>query len=268
MFKDNTVDREDFRQQPKVEAISRKETLINTDVEQLGTVKAIVLHLLPGVLITLFYIVVAPLVMNAGFPAINALLLAAVFILIPFQLGYLFYEGKRKNGRFSLKGVVLYREAIPVWQYFVLLPLLLIWNFVWFRALASLDGFLAQNFFYWLPDWFFGGSLSQYSLPTLLVTFVFLLLTTGIAAPIVEELYFRGYLLPRISRLKGWAPLLNIVLFSLYHFFTPWQFITRIVALLPLGYIVWWKRNIYVGMIQHVLLNTIMTLLLIPVLFG
>jgi membrane protease YdiL (CAAX protease family) len=194
--------------------------------------------------------------------------LAAIFILIPFELGYLFYKGKKKNGQFSLKGIVVYREAIPVWQYFVLIPLLLIWNFFWFRALASLDGFLAQNVFFWLPDWFFGGSLSQYSRPTLMATFFFLLLTTGIAAPIVEELYFRGYLLPRISRLKGWAPLVNILLFSLYHFFTPWQNITRIVALLPLGYIAWWKRNIYVGMIQHVLLNTITTLLLIPVLFG
>jgi hypothetical protein len=34
-------------------------------------------------------------------------------------------------------------------------------------------------------------------------------------------------LLPRISRFGGWAPLINTVLFSLYHFFTPWQLLGR-----------------------------------------
>ncbi|MBN1992021.1 MAG: hypothetical protein JW953_04910 [Anaerolineae bacterium] len=103
------------------------------------------------------------------------------------------------NGQFSLKGIVVYREAMPVWQYFVLIPLLLIWNFFWFRALAPLDGFLAQNVFSWLPDWFFGGSLSQYSRPTLLATFFFLLLTTGIAAPIVEINYL-------VIDTRNWLP--------------------------------------------------------------
>jgi hypothetical protein len=31
------------------------------------------------------------------------------------------------------------------------------------------------------------------------------------------------HLLPRLSRLKGWAPLWHILLFSLYHFFSPWE---------------------------------------------
>lgn len=249
MFRDNTVERRDVWQHSSKKENRSSKVKTTEAVEQHSLGKSVVLHLLPGALITLFYIFVAPWVISAGFPAINALLLAAIFVLIPFQLGYLFYEGKKKNGRFSLNGVVVYREAMPVWQYLVLVPLLLIWNFFWFNALAHLDGFLAQTAFSWLPDWFFGGDFSQYSRPTLLITFIMLLFITGIVAPIVEELYFRGYLLPRLSRLKGLAPLVNILLFSLYHFFTPWQNITRIVALLPLGYITWWKRNIYVGMI-------------------
>jgi len=112
---------------------------------------------------------------------------------------------------------------------------------------VPLDGFVAQTVFSWLPDWFFGGGLNQYPRLALLVTFFPLLLIRGIAAPIIEELYFRGYLLPRMSGLKGWALLVHVLLFSLYHFFTPWQAITRIVALLSLGYTVWWKMylNLY-----------------------
>lgn len=50
-------------------------------------------------------------------------------------------------------------------------------------------------------------------------------------------------------------PLVNTVLFSLYHFFTPWQNVGRIIALLPTIYARWWKRNIYVSMAVHVLGN-------------
>ena len=92
-------------------------------------------------------------------------------------------------------------------------------------------------------------------------------LFNGIAGPMVEELYFRGYLLPRISRLKGWAPLLNVFLFSVYHFFTPWRNLERILALLPGIYIIQWKKNIYLGMIPHCLLNATGMLLMTPLLF-
>jgi CAAX protease family protein len=58
------------------------------------------------------------------------------------------------------------------------------------------------------------------------------------------------------------------VLFSVYHFFTPWANVGRIVALLPMVYTVWWKRNIYVGVVVHVLGNISTMLLLLPVLLG
>jgi membrane protease YdiL (CAAX protease family) len=100
---------------------------------------------------------------------------------------------------------------------------------------------------------------------------VFGLPVNVIAGPVVEEMYFRGYLLPRISRFGAWAPLLNTVLFSLYHFFNPFQFIGRIGSFRPLAYGAWWKRNIYVSMIVHVLYNFtayVFTLLLILGIFG
>lgn len=73
--------------------------------------------------------------------------------------------------------------------------------------------------------------------------------------PVTEELYFRGYLLPRISRFGALAPVINVVLFSLYHFFTPWRNLGRILGLLPMVYTVWWKRDIRIGIAVHVLGN-------------
>jgi hypothetical protein len=52
------------------------------------------------------------------------------------------------------------------------------------------------------------------------------------------------------------APLVNTILFSIYHFFTPWENITRILAVTPLSYVVWLNKNIRIGIVIHCLLNT------------
>ena len=70
-------------------------------------------------------------------------------------------------------------------------------------------------------------------------------------------MYFRGFLLPRLNQLKGWAPLVNVLLFSLYHFFSPWENLIRIIGFMPMVYVAWWKRNIYLGMIVHCAGNTV-----------
>ena len=59
-----------------------------------------------------------------------------------------------------------------------------------------------------------------------------------------------------------------MVLFSVYHFFTPWQNVGRILGLLPMVYAAWWKRSIYVSMGAHVLGNVSVMLMLFPVFFG
>ncbi len=91
----------------------------------------------------------------------------------------------------------------------------------------------------------------------------------GIAGPIVEELNFLGYRLPRIScfGLLGSAGL-NVVPFSLYHVFTPWGNLTRIAALLPLVNMVARKRNIYLSLWTHLALNTIGMLLSLALIAG
>ncbi len=93
-------------------------------------------------------------------------------------------------------------------------------------------------------------------------------LINGLVGPIVEELYFRGYLLPGIARYGGWAPVLNTILFALYHFWTPWQLLARFVGLLPLVYTVFRRRNIYLAMIVHCSLNTIGAILMLPRILG
>jgi membrane protease YdiL (CAAX protease family) len=241
-----------------------------TDNEQHSLGRSVVLHLLPGVLILLFFVVLTPILTEKGLPTLFSLFLAVAVVLIPFELGYILYQGKAKNKTFSLKGVVLYRREIPKWQHLVIIPLFLAWAIISYFIIApQIQDNLKAEYFSWLPEWFFlDCNLAQCSKPAIWATWVLGVLFNGIAGPIVEELYFRGYLLPRISRLKGWAPLLNVLLFSVYHFFSPWRNVERILALLPGAYVIQWKKNIYLGMIPHCLLNTTGMLLMTPLLFA
>ena len=236
--------------------------------EQHSLARTLVLHLLPGVLMVAFYAVAGPLVRGLGFPSLMTIYLAILFMLIPFELGYLLYRARKEGS--TLGSVVQYREPVPRVQFVALVLGLFVWSAICSVLLyPPLDELFIENVFFWLPDSFFlVEDFSGYSTVALLVTWVFGFVVNAIAGPVVEELYFRGYLLPRISRFGAWAPLVNVVLFSLYHFFTPWQNVGRIVGLLPMVYAVWWKKSIYVSFAVHVLGNVSVMVLLLPVLFG
>jgi uncharacterized protein len=237
-------------------------------VAQRSVARTVVLHLLPGALIVVFYVLAAPIVRDLGFPALMAIYLAIIFVLIPFELGYLIYQAERSGT--SLGSVVLYREPVPKGQFAALVLVTFVWSAICSVLLyPPLDEFFVENVFSWVPEWFLlSEDFARYSTAALLVTWVLGFVVNAIVGPTVEELYFRGYLLPRISRLGALAPLLNTILFSVYHFFTPWANVGRIVALLPMVYAAWWKRNLYMGVVVHVLGNISTMLLLLPVLLG
>jgi membrane protease YdiL (CAAX protease family) len=244
-----------------------------SDPPQMGLARAALLHLLPGALITLFYFLIGPPIIMAGYTALMALLLGILLVLIPVELGYLIYLGRKRNGRTSLEGVVLYREPLPWWNYVLLILGLLLWSGQCFILLSPVEGMLASSFFSWMPSWSLpaAGAFQFEGLPqsALMINFVAGFALNGVAGPLVEELYFRGYLLPRISRFGDLgAAALNVVLFSIYHFFSPWGNITRIVALLPLVYVVARKRNIYLSIWVHCALNTIGMLLSLALVAG
>ena len=216
----------------------------------------VVLHLLPGALATVAYLLMAPLVMQKGYPSLFALLLVSGLVIVPFELGYLFLQKQRTQGN----AVIGLREPLPKWQYIVFPLAMVIWAFLASGALSLLDVYLAKAWFGWLPEWFFFLDMNQFagfSSDARWITFWVGLLINGFIGPIVEELYFRGHLLPRLAGPRNWSPLLNISLFSLYHFWSPWQFFSRILWLLPWGYIVWKKKNFHLMMIAHCTANTL-----------
>jgi membrane protease YdiL (CAAX protease family) len=89
------------------------------------------------------------------------------------------------------------------------------------------------------------------------ITIILVFILNGFLGPIVEEIYFRGYLLPRMGIFGKFAPLINTIVFSIYHFFTPYQNVTRIIGVTPMIYSIWINKDLRIGLIVHCMLNTI-----------
>jgi membrane protease YdiL (CAAX protease family) len=232
---------------------------MDSDIEQHSIPKSVALHLLPGALTMVFYALIGvPFANRIGYPSLFGFLLSFCLILMPFELAYLFHQGKRRNGKLSLNGIVLYQEPVRVFQLALFVVLVFGWASLVVLSLSAIDTFLFNTFFKWIPDrLLLSFDMARYPKAVLRVTALASLLLTGMVGPVIEEFYFRGYLLPRVSRLKGWAPLLTTVLFAFYHFWSPWQAATRIIFVLPMVYAVWWKKNIFIGIWVHCIENTV-----------
>ena len=244
-------------------------TTASTMPEQLSTPRLLVLFLVPGALMTLAFVVLAPVVERLGLPPIAALLLAIVAVLVPFELGVIL---RASRGTGSWRSVIPYRRPMTLRTWLWLVPVLILAAFLGFGIHQVVEPWLISTFFGWLPQWYVTpisiDHVVDYSSTVWTLTLVAFLAINGFVGPIVEELYFRGYLLPRMEWMGRWAPLVNVSLFSLYHFWSPWQLVARILGFAPTVYAVRWKRNIYLGMVVHCSLNTIAVLLVASLVFG
>jgi membrane protease YdiL (CAAX protease family) len=237
-----------------------------TEVEQLSWARLLLLHLAPGAIATALFVVLADPIQDAGYPPLAAFLVAIAVVIVPFELAVVLLAGRREPGGGPLAAVP-YRRPLSLREWAVLVPLLLVVGIVGFGLLGLIDPAIRDALFGWLPDWFRElvdtDAVSDYQSSVWTLTLVAYFALNVLIGPVVEELYFRGYLLPRMSRLGIWAPIVNTALFSLYHFWTPWSFLARMAGVTPFAYAVWRTRNVYLGMVVHVLLNAIGTASLI-----
>jgi membrane protease YdiL (CAAX protease family) len=234
------------------------------DFPQHSLLKSLGLHVLPGLLTTVAFLLFKLLLDPSGFLPLLAFLVAVLLVDLPVLLGVMLVEGKKRNRRCSLEGVVLYREMVS-WKTFVLVFVgAFVVVYILMMIMMPLSGLLAGSVFSWLPDWMFLDEQTQYQAypkNVLLAVFILQLLVTGVALPWMEELYFRGYLLPRLSRHGTWAPLLGGLFFGLYHVWQLFDFPTVFLLGAALGYVVWWKRDIRISISLHVFANVLTRLM-------
>lgn len=227
----------------------------NTTLKQLSICSLLALHLLPGGIILLLATIFANPVWGLGLPIFLSLMMAILFGLIPSELGIIILVSKQTGQRVS--DVLGFKEKMTRSQTILWVTPLFILAASAFSIVSSIEHPL-WTAFNWLPEWFRLDTFSFDNYSNSMVFYMMILgfILNGFLGPLVEELYFRGFLLPRMNVFGKLAPLVNAILFSLYHFFTPWENITRILGVTPFVYAVWYKKNIRIGILVHCLLNT------------
>ena len=224
--------------------------------KQFNLAQIILYHLLPGVPMLLLSLIFASPTWGLGLPITLSLMSAAAIGLLPTLWAIPYITARRQGKKF--REIIGFTEKMSTAKTIGLaLPFLAYALFV-FMVIAPIEHPL-WTIFNWVPDWFrvdrFDPSASKGFI--LILTIIMNFVVNGLFGPFTEEVYFRGFLLPRMGKLGNAAPFMNAVLFSLYHLFTPWENITRILALTPIVYIIWKKKNIRIGIWFHCLINTL-----------
>lgn len=233
---------------------------------------SIALHLIPGVLVVAVYLLVAqPFVRAVDLPSFLGWAIALIVVLYPVQLGLL-WLGRRRTGRFSLQGVLGYLDKpVPRGRLVAMVAGLIVWFVAVSSALTVLDSAVFEAFFTWVPFDDAGGSATTYldgfDRTVVIVTLAASIPFTGFSLPLIEEYYFRGFLMRRLAHLGRWAPVLSTVLFSVYHLWSPWVVLSRVIFFFPGPWFVWKKQDIRLSIGMHVgttlLMSTTGTLALV-----
>jgi len=224
------------------------------EVKQFDIWQIILYHLLPGVPVLIIAIVCANTSWGLGLPVFLSLMIAFALCLVPGQW-FIMKIAAHKEGK-KLKDIIGFTEKMPTHKIIMwALPGIMLAALI-FTAGTEIEPSL-WTIFAWVPDWFwvdrYMSDLGSLLIPTIFLNFA----VRGFLVPFTEEIYFRGFLLPRMNKLGKFAPLANAALFSIYHLFAPWENVTRMLAVLPFVYTVWYKRNIYIGVIAHCVVNTL-----------
>ena len=195
-------------------------------------------------------------------PHILLFCILGTVILVPIELGIILSASKKENGVYSLKSALIGQEKLPLWN-------ILIIAFVLFGMAGLFSAFAAPleiqifaeprtTLLSHLPtgfDWTNYEYIKSFSKPLRILTCVYYGIFNVLIGPITEELFFRGYLTSHYKKQSSFLPILIAVLFSLYHFWLPFNNVFRILAFAPPAYVAYKKKNIYISIWFHCLCN-------------
>ena len=225
-------------------------------MQQHSKLRSVILHLYPGIFITLFFVLVTPWLVDKGYPPQFSMLLAILLVVVPLLAGHLFWERKQEN-KTRFQELIGLRNRLSAGRLILYVLGLVVWAFLVWGITQPLDLWITKNLFSWLPDWYTVYDFKGYPKDKIVLTLGLNLVLNGLLAPVVEELYFRGFLLPRMEAFGKLAPVANAVLFSLYHLWQPYVYITLIIALIPMVYVTWKTGDWRVSLFTHGLLNLV-----------
>ena len=243
-------------------------------VEQLSLGRASLLQVAPGLPTLMAYAVFAALLVPRGWPNVVALMLAILVAEVPVSWAIMVRQVRKETGgRFALLHAFPWRRRVQLWVYLLVgLPLVLFSMIMIAGGGASVDQALLAGPFNWVPEWFaMRPDPEMFTvLPRgrLLVVWALMPVSFVLVGGVTQELYSRGFLLPRMEAMGAAAPALNAALFAVFHLVAPYSWPTFFLMTLPWAYAVWWRRSVRIGLFIHIGMLFLQWLMLTALVFG
>lgn len=195
-------------------------------------------------------------------PQLLLFCIMGTIILVPIELGIILFASKKEYGTYSLKSAFVGQERVAVWKiiiiafvFFGIAGLLSVWiapieNKIFAEMRSAVLNCLPIGF-----DWTNYEYLQSFSKPILVLLCVYYGFFNVLLGPITEEMFFRGYLTSHYEKQNAFTPILITILFSLYHFWLPFNNVFRILAFAPVAYVSYKKKNLLISVFFHCLCN-------------
>ena len=226
----------------------------------LGWRQTLLMNLGPAAIAFAAVLALAPLMAHLGLPSFFSFTVAEAMVLTPIELGLLLRAAHRATGRWSLRAlpsVLAYRRPLTR-RVILLVPVLFGLALAVALAYIPVGNALGGGLTGIYPHWLIAAKNAPagFSKAVLVLTLLATLAVDGVINPTVEELYFRGYLLPRLP-VAGWRAIpVSAALFALQHYWQPWNWLVIFGLELILTILVVRLRCVRLGIVMHILANS------------
>jgi len=228
-----------------------------TGEKQLSFWKALQLQLTPGLANIMIFLPSAWLLHQAGLPVMFALALAILFGEVPVAWWIMIRRTRAEQGSFSFKAAFPWARALRLRSYVLLgVPIVLVSMVLMMTGLMVVSPQIQQSFFPFIPEWMHmvqsPEELAEMPTSVLWAMFGVSLLVFALIGGGTQELYSRGFLLPRMAHFGAKAPVLNALFFAMLHLAAPWGWPIFFLTSLIWATAVWRTRSIKIGLFGHV----------------
>lgn len=175
-------------------------TTYKTNVQKEMSLKK-VLHMIfiPSLILTIVYIITGSL--NHIVPSLLLFYICTTLILFPIEIGAVLKASKKEYGSYSLKSAFTNYNKMSWWKIFLYGAFLFVFAGIMSATVAPLENNLfapiLNKFTQSIPVYFYWNNieyLKQYPKDILLLTCAGYFILNVFVGPIIEELFFRGYL--------------------------------------------------------------------------
>jgi len=223
----------------------------------LGLAEAFRLQVAPGVANLAVFLPVAFWLQDVGLPVIFALGAGILLGEVPVTWWIILRRTAAETGRFSFREAFPWARALS-WRVGVLLgvPLVLVSVAMMMGGQMVISPAVKDALFPFVPAW-----LEMQMSPDQMMAIdrdvliamwaMSLIVFTGIGG-MTQELYARGFLLPRMAHWGWGAPILGAIFFAVLHLAGPWGWPVFFATSLLWSVAVFAFRSMWIGIIGHV----------------